>query len=118
MEKANIISLLKKGSKNSDNYRPVSLASVIGKLLERLNKEHVVDYLVTHKLLNPSQHGFLKARLCLTNIKVYLEEITKWIDEWSPVDNNLDFQKAFDKVPYKKILLILKAHGIGDGIID
>ena len=28
------------------------------------------------------------------------------------------FLKAFDKVPHKKLLLKLKAHGIGDGIID
>ena len=30
-----------------------------------------------------------------------MEEITKWIDEGSPVDiSYLDFQKAFDKVPH------------------
>ena len=49
----------------------------------------------------------------------FLEEITNWLDEGSPVDIiYLDFQKAFDKVPHKKLLLKLKAHGIGDGIID
>ena len=49
----------------------------------------------------------------------FLDEITKWIDERSPVDIiYLDFQKAFDKVPYQRLLLILKAHGIGVGIID
>ena len=50
------------------NYRPVSLTSVICKLLERLIKDHMVDFLVKHKLLNSSQHGFLKARSCLTNM--------------------------------------------------
>ena len=30
----------------------------------------------------------------------------------------LDFQKAFDKVPHQRLLLKIKAHGIGDGIID
>ena len=30
----------------------------------------------------------------------------------------LDFQKAFDKVPHQRLLLKLKAHGIGDGIIN
>ena len=59
----------KKGSRNkSENYRPVSLTSVICKLLERLIKDHMVDFLVKHKLLNSSQHGFLKARSCLTNM--------------------------------------------------
>ena len=49
----NIISLFKEGSRNkSDNYRPVSLTSVICKILERLIKDHVVDFLVKYKLLN------------------------------------------------------------------
>ena len=79
----------------------------------------MVDFFVRHKLLNSSQHGFLKARLCLTNMLCYLEEITKWIDNLSQVDIiYLDIQKAFDKVPHQRLLLKLKAHGIGDGIID
>ena len=52
----------------SENYRPVSLTSVICKLLERLIKDHLVDFLVKNKLINPSQHGRLKARSCLTNM--------------------------------------------------
>ena len=48
-----------------------------------------------------------------------MEEITKWIDEGAPVDIiNLDFQKAFDKVPHQRLLLKLKGHVIGDGVID
>ena len=119
-KEANIIPLFKKGSRNkSEHYRPVSLTSVICKLLERLIKDHMVDFLVKHKLLNSSQHGFLKARSCLTNMLCFLEEITKWIDVGSPVDIiYLDFQKAFDKVPHQRLLLKLKAHGIGDSITD
>ena len=119
-KEANIIPLFKKGSRNkSENYRPVSLTSVICKLLERLIKDHMVEFLVKHKLLNSSQHGFLKARSCLTNMLCFLEEITKWIDVGSPVDIiYLDFQKAFDKVPHQRLLLKLKAHGIGDSITD
>ena len=119
-KEANIIPLFKKGSRNkSKNYRPVSLTSVICKLLERLIKDHMVEFLVKHKLLNSSQHGFLKARSCVTNMVCLLEEITKWIDVGSPVDIiYLDFQKAFDKVPHQRLLLKLKAHGIGDSITD
>ena len=92
---------------------------MICKLLERLIKDHMVDFLVKHKLLNSSQHGFLKAKSCLTNMLCFLEEITKWIDVGSPVDIiYLDFQKAFDKVPHQRLLLKLKAHGIGDSITD
>ena len=106
-KEANILPLFKKGSRNkSENYRPVNLTSVICKLLERLIKDHMVDFLVKHKLFNSSQHGFLKARSCLTNMLCFLEEITKWIDVGSPVDIiYLDFQKAFDKVPHQRLLL-------------
>ena len=58
-------------------------------------------------------------RSCLTNMRCFLEEITKCIDKGSPVDIiYLDFHKAFDKVPHQRLLLKLKAHGIRDGIID
>ena len=117
-KEANIIPLFKKGSRNkSVNYRPVSLTSVICKLLEIIIRDHMMDLLVKHKLLNPSQHGFLKARSCLTNLLCFFEEITKWVDEGSPVDViYLDFQKAFDKVPHQR--LRLKSHGMGNSIIN
>ena len=55
----------------------------------------------------------------LNKYVMFLEEITKWIDEGSPVDIIYsDFQKAFDKVPHQILLLKLKVHSIGDGTID
>ena len=48
----------------------------------------------------------------------FLEDVTKLVDEGSPVDIiYLDFKKAFDKVPHQRLLLKLKAHGIGNGMI-
>ena len=79
----------------------------------------MVKFLVKHKLINTSQHGFLKARSCLTNLLCVLEESTKWVDDGSPVDVvYLDFQKAFDKVPRRRLLLKLKAHGIGNDVVN
>ena len=64
----------------------------------------MMDFLIKHKLINPSQHGFLKAKSCLTNVFCFLEGITKWVDDGSPVDViYLDFQKAFDKVPHQRL---------------
>ena len=92
---------------------------MICKLLEGLIKDHLVDFLVKNNLINPSQHGFLKTRSCLTNILCFLEDVTNWVDEGSLVDiMYLDFKKAFDKVPHQRLLLILKAHGIGNGMIN
>ena len=79
----------------------------------------MMDFLVKHKLINPSQHGFLKARSCLTNLLCFLEEITKWVDDGSPVDViYLDFHKAFDKVPHQRLILKLKSHGMGNSILN
>ena len=50
---------------------------------------------------------------------MFFEEITKWVDEGSPVDViYLDFQKAFDKVPHQRLILKLKSHGMGNSIIN
>ena len=119
-KEANIIPLFKKGSRNkSVNYRPVSLTSVICKLLETIIRDHMMDFLIKHKWINPSQHGFLKAKSCLTNLLCFLEEITKWVDDGSPVDViYLDFQKAFDKVPHQRLISKFNSHGMGNSLIN
>ena len=45
----------------------------------------MVVLLVKHKLIKTSQHGFLKAKSCLTNLLCFLEEMIKWVDDGSPV---------------------------------
>ena len=41
------------------------------------------------------------------------------MDDGSPVDViYLDFQKAFYKVPYQRLILKLKPHGMGKSIIN
>ena len=78
-----------------------------------------MEFLVKHKIINKSQHGFLKARSCRTNVLCFFEEITKWVDDGSPVDVvYLGFQKAFDKVPHQRLLLKLKAHDIGNVVVN
>ena len=74
-KEANIIPLFKKDSRNkSVNFRPVSLISVICKLLETIIRDHMMDFLLKHILINHSQHGFLKARSCLTNLLRFLRK--------------------------------------------
>ena len=67
----------------------------------------MMDFLIKHKLSNPSQAWVPKARSCLTNYLCLWEEITKWVG--SPVDViYFDFHKAFDKVPHQILILKLK----------
>ena len=78
----------------------------------------MMEFLIKHKLIKPSQHGFLNARSCLTNL-LFFEKITKWVDDGSPVDViYLDLQKAFDNVPNQRLILKLKSHGMGHSLIN
>ena len=115
---ANVTPLYKKGNKSTPgNYRPVSLTSVVCKLLESIIKDAIMEHLEKHKLINISQHGFLPGRSCLTNLLAYLESVTKHVDSRLPVDIlYLDFAKTFDKVPHIRLLMKLKVHGI-DGVV-
>ena len=77
---ANVVPILKRGNRcKAENYRPVSLTSVVCKLLESLLRDHImVDFLEKHNLLKDTQHGFLRGRSCLTNLLEYTELISKW----------------------------------------
>ena len=114
-KEATITALFKKGNRSEPgNYRPVSLTSIVCKLLESINKDRIVMHLNTFNLINTTQHGFRKGRSCLTNLLEYLETVTKFLDDGVPVDViYLDFAKAFDKVPHARLLKKLEAHGIG-----
>ena len=81
---------------------PLRLTSMICKLLERLIKDHMVDFLVRHKLLNSSQHGFLKARSCLTNMLRFVEEI---VDRRgiASIYYLLRFSESFSQIATSKI---------------
>ena len=65
----------------AENYRPLSLTPIglVCKLLESLQRDHMVDDLERHNLLKDTQHGFLRGRSCLTNLLEYTERISKWI---------------------------------------
>ena len=102
---AGVTPLFKKGKKSEPkNYRPISLTSLVCKILESLIKDSIVCHLSKFSLIKDSQHGFTKNRSCLTNLLEFLEEVTSTLDTGKPVDIiYLDFAKAFDKVPYKRL---------------
>jgi hypothetical protein len=103
---ANVTAIFKKGSKEeAGNYRPVSLTSCVCKVLEALIKEAMVEHLEMQNLIKDSQYGFMKGRSCVSNLLVFLEEVTAEVDRGNPVDIiYLDFQKAFNKVPHRRLM--------------
>jgi len=111
---ANVTPIFKKGSKFCPgNYRPVSLTSVSGKILESIIRDDITNHLDRNHLIKPSQHGFMRGRSCTSNLLSFLEKTTAAVDRGEAVDVAfLDFAKAFDKVPIQRLLKKVKAHGI------
>jgi hypothetical protein len=111
---ANVTPIFKKGVKSDPgNYRPVSLTSVCCKLLESIIRDDIVHHLLQNKLLRSSQHGFMANKSCTTNLLEFLETLTSAVDEGDAMDVIfLDFAKAFDKVPHKRLMAQLKGHGV------
>ncbi|CAM5102330.1 unnamed protein product [Eretmochelys imbricata] len=117
-KKANVVPIFKKGKKEDPgNYRPVSLTSVPGKIMEQVLKESILKHLEERKLIRNSQHGFTKGKSCLTNLIAFYDEITGSVDEGKAVDVLfLDFSKAFE---YSHSILAskLKKYGLDEWTI-
>ncbi|CAM4520887.1 unnamed protein product [Lepidochelys kempii] len=94
-KKANVVLIFIKGKKEDPgNYRPVSLNSVPGKIMEQVLKESILKHLEERKVIRNSQHGFTKGKSCLTNLIAFYDEITGSVDEGKAVDALfLDYEK-------------------------
>ena len=116
---ANVVPIFKGGDKTRiGNYRPVSLTSIVCKVFEKIIKHHIVIHLEQEDLLLPSQHGFRTGRSCLTNLIEFLEFATDHLDKGNNISViYLDFCKAFDKVPHRRLLVSLENHGLGGSIL-
>ena len=63
------------------------------------------NHLNKYKLIKGSQQGFTKVSSCLTNLLEFYETVSDWVDEGKAVDIvYLDFKKAFDKVPHRRLV--------------
>jgi len=118
-KKANIAPIFKKGSRtDANNYRPVSLTSIPCKIMESIIKDAVLSYIESNDLITEHQHGFVSGRSCLTNLLEVLEAWTRVLDSGYGVDViYLDYKKAFDTVPHRRLLQKLSMFGIDDSTL-
>jgi hypothetical protein len=102
----NVTPIFKKGTKGDPgNYRPVSLTSVPCKMLESIVKDRLMSHLLENKLIGDSQHGFMPGKSCASNLVEFMDFVTEAVDKGNAVDIfYLDFSKAFDKVPHKRLV--------------
>ena len=114
-----VTALFKKGNKALPaNYRPITLTSIICKIIEKLIIEKLQAHLKANQLEKKQQHGFTPKKSTTTNL---LEALNIWSEALShglPIDIiYLDFEKAFDKVPHQRLIMQLSRFGVRGNIL-
>ena len=103
-KKANVTLSYKKGLKEDPgSYRPISLTSVPGKIMERILLGAMASQ--TKHVIAKSQHGFTMGQSCLTNLIAFYDKVTCLVVVGRAADiAYLDFSKAFDTVSHGLLL--------------
>ena len=111
---ANICPIFKKGDRSiPNNYRPVSLTSVVCKVLEHIVCSSLMSHLDSHGIISNRQHAFRKGRSCTTQLCTVLHDWCETTDQGLQTDAFiLDFAKAFDSVPHERLKTKLHRYGI------
>ena len=79
---ASVTHIYEKGCREDPgNYRPVSLTSVLGKIMEQIVLREITRHMQDNRGIRPSQHGFTKGRSCLTNLISFYDLVTHLVDE-------------------------------------
>ena len=113
-KKSNITPIHKSGDKSdASNYRPISLLSLISKVLERCIHNRVMEFLHKNNLLSDCQYGF-RTR---SSIQDALLIITRNWHEYLSTNHQVaavffDIKKAFDSVPHNQLLQSLTDVGV------
>jgi len=92
--------------------------SVVCKLMESVIRDSVTTHFKLNHLFSNKQFGFIKGRS--TSL-----QLSKILDKWTELLENggqiyviyTDFEKAFDKIPHKRLISKLFSYGLNKDII-
>ena len=103
---------------STENYRPVSLTSVVCKILEHIIHRHIMNLCDQHNLRRSHQHGFREKHSCESELILSIEDIYRQQVKNKQVLDMLilDFTKAVDTVAHQRLLMKLKHYGIDSNL--
>ena len=109
----NVTPIYKKNDKSQpSNYRPITLLSSIGKIMERCVHKYLYNYIIDHQILTPFQSGFISGDSTTNQLLHTYHTFCNAVDCGKEVRAVFcDISKAFDRVWHRG--LIHKLAGIG-----
>ena len=111
---ANITPIYKKGERClACNYRPISLTSIVVKVMERIICKQLISALERSGCISDNQFGFRANRSTVTLLLSAIHDWSLCLERRSSTHCVfLDFAKVFDSVPHEHLLLKLQCLGI------
>ena len=116
------LALFKKGDKCvAGNYRPVSLTSVVCKIMGKFVRSHVMNHMKMNDFFTIKQYGFITGRSTTLQL---LEEMDKWKETLERGGGTnciyiyMDYQKAFDTVRHNWLISKLGTYHISEQMIN
>ena len=115
---ANKCPIFKKGDRtNCENYRPISLLSILSKIFKRAICN--IIYPEIKDLISNNQYGFVQRRSTESQLYVFYDKISKNLDSGGQTDViYLDFTKAFDSVPHHLLRHKLQTFGFNGTLLN
>ena len=118
-KEANVQPIHKKNSRQLvENYRPISLLCISGKIFEKLIFDSMYTFLNSNSLISKNQSGFRPGDSAINQLLSITTEIYEAFENYDEVRAVfLDISKAFDKVWHRGLIHKLKKCGINEKLI-
>lgn len=119
-KKSTITMIHKKGNKSeAGNYRPISLTCICCKIFESIIKDHIIEYFTVNNLFSSKQFGFIKGRSTTLQLLNLINTWSTSLEYGGQIDVvYTDFEKAFDKIPHRRLMSKLYSYGFNEVILS
>ena len=86
--------------------------------MESIIRDSVMNHFLSNNLFSDFQYGFIKGRSTVLQLLKVADDWVKSLDEGHQVDIiYTDFEKAFDKVPHRRLISKLYTYGLNEQLI-